>query len=138
MSVEKTLQEKILQYRILESRIETLNKQLNLILNKMNELEQTKNGLKELEKCKQLNFSLGSEVYVKGEVTDKKKVFVGIGANIFIEKTFEEATQILKKRKEELEKIAQQIQNEISNLLSILQQIGKEIKKEVDKNVQPV
>jgi len=132
------LQEKILQYRILESRVETLNKQLNLISAKIEELEHTKNGLEELEKCNQLNFSLGSEVYVKGEVTDKKKVFVGIGANIFIEKTFEEAIQVLKKRKEELEKIVQQIQSEISNLLSVLQQIGREIKKEVDKNVQPV
>jgi len=133
--MEKKLQEKILHYRILESRVDTLNKQLNLILNKIEELEHTKEGLKELEKNEELNFSLGSEVYIKGKIIDKKKVLVGIGANIFIEKTFEEAIQLLNERKKELEKISQQIQTEIFNILSILQQIESEIKKEVGKNV---
>jgi len=131
---QNKLRQKILEYKVLQNRVETLHKQLNLILNKIEELEITENGLKELENANELNFSLGNQVFIKGKIVDKQKVLVGMGANIFMEKTFEEAIKIIEKRKKELKEAVQHIQQEVSNILSVLQQLEKEI-SEVSKNV---
>jgi prefoldin alpha subunit len=89
MEKERELQEKILAYRIFESRLNALLKQRDLIVNKIVEINSTLESIDEIEKSDEALFSIGSEAYAKGKIVDKEKVIIEIGANIAIEKRHE-------------------------------------------------
>jgi prefoldin alpha subunit len=129
MEKERELQEKILAYRIFESRLNALLKQRDLIVNKIVEINSTLESIDEIEKSDEALFSIGSEAYVKGKIVDKEKVIIEIGANIAIEKNMKEAKETLEKRKREMEKSLAQIQEEAMKISSGLESLADEIRE---------
>jgi prefoldin alpha subunit len=134
---EKELQEKILAYRIFESRLNALLRQRDLIVNKIVEINSTLESVDEIEKSDEALFSIGSEAYAKGKITDKEKIIIEIGANIALEKNMKEAKETLEKRREELEKSLAQIQEEATRISSGLESLADEI-RELSKKVEHV
>jgi prefoldin alpha subunit len=134
---KKELQEKILAYRIFELRLNDLLRQRNLIISKIAEISSTLESINEIEKSEETLFSIGSEAYAKGKITDKEKIIVEIGANIALEKSIEEAEETLKKRREELEKGLAQIEEEIVKISSGLESLADGI-RELSKKVENV
>jgi len=133
--VEDTrLQEKILTYRIIEARIESLLKQREALGLKLMEIDTTLNGIDEIEKTEgETLFSLGSETYFFGKVLDKKRMIVEIGADIVLEKTFEEGRQILKERKGEIENLIANLESNVVQLSSGLQEMESQINEMVGR-----
>ena len=133
--VEDTrLQEKILTYRIIEARIESLLKQREALGLKLMEIDTTLNGIDEIEKTEgEALFSLGSETYFFGKVLDKKRMIVEIGADIALEKTFEEGRQILKERKGEIENLIDNLESNVVQLSSGLQEMESQINEMVGR-----
>jgi len=134
MADERELQEKVLAYRIIESRIEGLLRQREALATKIMEIQTTLNGINELEKTDEDTlFSLGSETHFFGRIVDKKRVIVEIGANIAIEKTFEESKEILKKRMGEIENFIVNLEKNIMQLSSSLQELESQINEIAQK-----
>jgi prefoldin alpha subunit len=132
---QKELQEKIMTYRVLQSRLDETIKQRELVMNKIVEVENTLSSLDEIEKTdKESLFPVGPEAYVFGKLTNNKKMLVGIGANIILEKTFDEGKEMLKKGKDELEIAMKEIQDEISRLSADLQQLTPELQEMIEKS----
>jgi len=131
MAEKKELQEKILTYRILESRLDGLLKQREMVVSKLIEIQNTLGSMEEMEKTKSekimYNFPLGAGAYTIGPVIDKKKLIVEVGANIGIEKSLEEGKQILGKRKAEIENGLNNLHKEIAEISAALDQLGPEI-----------
>lgn len=133
MADQKELQEKILSYRILQSRLESLIRGRELIANKIVEIESTLASIDEFVNSKEkILFSLGSETYVFGEVNEKEKLIVGVGAGIALEKTMDEGKNTLNKRKTELEKIILDIQKEVMKVSVAIEQLAPEIQKLIE------
>ena len=127
---EKELQEKIMTYRILESRLDSLLKQRDLVASKLIEMQTTLASIDEIHKsASEILFPIGSEAYASGEVVDKDKIIVEIGANIALEKSVEDGKEILNKRGKTLEESLNEIQREISNLSAAINQLGPEIQE---------
>lgn len=125
---EKELQEKILTYRILESRLDSLLKQREMVVSKLVELQTTLNSIDEIEKSNSdVLFPLGSEAYAFGEVLDKKRLIVEIGAGVALEKTVKEGVQTIEKRKVEIEGVLKEFERNILAISSRLQELGPEI-----------
>ncbi|MEM5805440.1 MAG: prefoldin subunit alpha [Candidatus Aenigmatarchaeota archaeon] len=130
MPEEKELRQKLIAYRVLEARLQGLIKQRELIANKILEINSTLESIKEIEKNhKYILFPLGSEAYVFGELKEKNKLLVEIGANVALEKNFEEGKNILEKRKAELEKALQEIQKELIVINASMENLAEEIEK---------
>jgi len=128
MAGEKELQEKMLTYRILEARLESLLKQRDMVASKLLEIQTTLASMNEIEKSnEEILFPIGAEAYTFGKVIDKKKFIVDIGANVALEKTAEEGKQILNKRKEEMENVLNSMQTDIAQISSTLEVLGPEI-----------
>jgi prefoldin alpha subunit len=134
---KKELQDRILAYRIFESRLNALMRQRELIVNKIVEINATLESMKEIEKSDEALFSIGSEAYAKGRITDKERIIIEIGANIALEKNMKEAKETLEKRKEELEKSLAQIEEEAIKISSGLNSLAEEI-RELSKKVEHV
>lgn len=128
MVERKELQEKIVAYRILEARLDSLLKQRDMLATKLVEIQTTLQSMDEIEKSKEeVLFPIGSEAYTFGKIIDKKKMIVEIGANVALGKTVEEGKKILDKRKLEMEDALNSIQRNITEISSSLEQLGPEI-----------
>ena len=131
--MERELEERIVAYRILESRLDGLLKQRDMVVSKMIELDTTLKSMDDIEKSEEVLFPLGSETYTFGKVIDKKRMIVEIGSGIVLEKTVEEAKETMKKRRSELENILNNVQNEVMQVSSSLDVLGPEIRELSEK-----
>lgn len=130
MQERKELQEKILAYRILEARVDSLLKQRDLIASKIVEIQTTLQSIEEIGKAKgEILFPIGSEAYNFGRITDRKKLIVEIGANVALEKTVDEGKEVLNKRRGEMENVLNTIQKNILEISSSIEALGPEIRE---------
>jgi len=130
MQERKELEEKILAYRILEARLDSLLKQRELIASKIVEIQTTLQSIEEIGKAKgETLFPIGSEAYTFGRITDKKKLIVEIGANVAMEKTVDEGKEILNKRRDEMENALNRLQKNILEISSSIEALGPEIRE---------
>ena len=74
---EKELEQKIGLYRILESRLEAMSKQRDLLFQKLAEIRATAESVEDVEKNKgEIIFPLGSQVYSFGKMSENKNFLV--------------------------------------------------------------
>ncbi|MBI2084022.1 MAG: prefoldin subunit alpha [Candidatus Aenigmarchaeota archaeon] len=124
---EKVLQEKMLVYKTLESRLNAFVKQGELVSSKIAEIMSTISSIEEVEKNKdEVLFKLGSESYISGRITGGN-VLVEIGAGVVLEKPLEEGKEILHKRKEELESALNEIQKGVAETSEAMGKLASEI-----------
>src|SRR5437867_1519386 len=127
MAEKEEFREKLLTYRLLETRLESLASQKNLIMNKVSEIAATISSLDELEKNDNFLFPVGSEAFIPGKLLEKNKVIVEIGGNVALEKDMVQAKQVLEKRKKELEKTNGEMEAEIVQISNALIQLAPQI-----------
>ena len=130
------LQEKLVRYQILDSRVKVLMKRRELLVAKILEIETTLVTIGEIEKKKEedLFLPLGSGVHVFGNLKRTKKMIVELGANIAIEESVEKTKKILKKRMNVLTKGLQTIENEMVNLSNEMLKLEPEIRAMMEKS----
>jgi len=136
--MEKELQEKLITYRILESRLNSLLKQRDLITSKLLELQSTLSSINEIEKSQEILFPLGSEVYTFGKIIEKNKIILEVGGGIALEKNLEESKISLNERRVEFEKILNETQKNVLEVSSVMDGLGMEIQnlgQKAEKNV---
>jgi len=122
-------------YRTLESRLEALVKQRDLINSKIIEIMSTVSSIDEIGKNQEsVLFKLGSESYAYGNISDKNKILVEIGGGIVLEKSIEKGKDILNKRKQEMENVLKEIQNNILQVSNAINQLGPEINELIQKS----
>ena len=131
---QKELQQKVLAYRILESRIDSLLKQREFLANKLVEMQTTLESIDEIEKSKEnILFPLGSAAYTFGRIVDKDKIIVEVGAGVALEKNFTEARGILNERKNDIENALTTLQRNIQEVSESLQSLEPQIQDMIEK-----
>ncbi len=135
MVSEKELQEKMLIYRTLESRLGAFAKQSQLLTEKIGEIAATVLSIEEVEKNRsKVLFKLGSESYIQGKISGDT-ILVEVGAGVILEKQFGEAKQILFKRRGELEYALREVQKNVLELSNAMSRLAPEI-NEMIKGMQ--
>ena len=123
MSVEEeTFRRLVVELRILEGTAEELQSRVNLVNAALAELRvssMTLEGLETEKKDAQLFVPIGGGSYIRANLETADKVIVGIGADVALEKTMNEAKENLGNRIAELEKTR----------TSLGQQLGQVIEK---------
>ncbi|MEM2254453.1 MAG: prefoldin subunit alpha, partial [Candidatus Bathyarchaeia archaeon] len=105
--VEEELRKLSVEMRILEQTAEALQARINMVNAVITDLTYANMTLEGLEKQKEnteLLIPIGGNSYIRARLETPDKVTVGIGAGVSVEKTLQEAKEIIKKRLEELEK----------------------------------
>jgi prefoldin alpha subunit len=130
------MQEKLLAYRTLESRVNSLLEKQNIFSSKVVEIQGTIDSIEGIDKNEEQDmlFPLGSAAYVKGSIEDKSKTIVEIGSGVALEKTRKEAVEILKKRKEEIQKAIEALQNDIKSASMMMRNIEAEAQEMMRKS----
>ena len=118
--VEEELRRISVELRILEQTAETLSSRINMVNTMIADLTYASMTLEGLEKQKEnaeLLVPIGGGSYIKAKLETPNKVTVGIGAGVSVEKTLQEAKDIINKRLEDLGKTRVSLQQQFSQIV---------------------
>jgi len=143
---EEELRKLSVEMRILEQTAEAIQARINMVNAVTADLTYANMTLDGLEKQKQnaeLLIPIGGSSYIKAKLETSDKVTVGIGGGVSVEKTLQEAKEILKKRFEDLEKTKVSLQQQFAQVAERIEEdrekfdkLMAEIRKEkTSKNV---
>jgi len=113
------------EIRILEGSIGVLQSRLDIVRAAINEVTlayNTLEGMKKLQNGEDTLIPVGAGSYIRMQVTDSKKLVMGIGAGVAIEKDVESSVEELKGRLQDLDKARTSIQQQLDQTASRYQQ----------------
>lgn len=128
--IEEELRKLNLEIRFLEQTAETIQSRINMVNAVITDLTYASMSLDGVEKEKEnaeLLVPIGGSSYIKVKLSSSDKVIVGMGAGISIEKTLQEAKEIIKSRLENMEKTRGSLQNQLVQIVQKNQRRPREI-----------
>jgi len=129
---QRELQRILIEADNYKKQIDSLSAQIQIVENKRMEMDstiETMDSLKENKIGTEILVPIGSNSFVRAELRDNKKIIVGIGAGISVEKTIDEAKEILKSRNKELEDTMNKLQSAIIGIKNELLELDSTSKK---------
>jgi len=114
-----------LELRLLEQTAETLQSRMNMINAAATDLRYAQTTLEELDKeneKSELLVPVGGTSYIRARLDNPNQIIVGMGAGVSVEKTREEAKEIIKKRLEDLEKARTSVQQQFAQVAEKINQ----------------
>ncbi|MCL4436762.1 MAG: prefoldin subunit alpha [Thaumarchaeota archaeon] len=123
MSDEEKLQSMVYESRLLEGQYNELNQQQSFLLRAFAEVTAGRDALRGLGETAPTDIliPLGGGVFVKGTAPPPSQVLLGIGADIVVEKSREEALSFVEERLKEMENALAGLEarrNEIANRIN--------------------
>lgn len=115
---EEEFRKLTVELRFLEQTAEAVKSRMNMVNAVITDLTYANRTLEGLEKEKnpELFVPIGGSSYIKTNLEDRNKVIVGMGAGVSVEKTWQEAKDIVKKRLEDLEKTMTSLQRQFAEV----------------------
>jgi prefoldin alpha subunit len=113
------------EIRILEGSIGVLQSRLDIVRAAINEVTlayNTLEGMKKLQNGEATLIPVGAGSYIRMQVADSKKLVMGIGAGVAIEKDVEGSVEELKSRLQDLDKARTSIQQQLDQTATRYQQ----------------
>lgn len=114
-----------MESRFLEEAVNELQSRINLTNSALTELRvssMTLEGLEEEKKDAQLFVPIGGGSYVKARLETAKKVVVGIGADVAVERSLKDAKGELEARVAELEKTREALVQQFNQVVERIQE----------------
>jgi prefoldin alpha subunit len=116
---EEKLRKLSVEMRFLEQTGEAIQSRINMINAAITDLtyaSMTLEGLEEEKENSELLVPIGGNSYIKARLSNPDKIIVGMGAGISVEKTLQEAKEIIKSRLENLEKSRTSLQQQLARV----------------------
>ncbi|MBW2963787.1 prefoldin subunit alpha [Candidatus Woesearchaeota archaeon] len=125
MTNEKKLQEKYMEFQMLQQQIEQLSKYMEELDGKLQEFTITKNNVGNMDKLSpnaESLVSLAPGIFAHAELKENKRFVINVGANVLVEKTIPQITKMLDKQIKEISQAQVQLDQ---NLLEINQRMNE-------------
>ncbi len=116
---EEELQKLSIEMRLLEQTAEALQSRMTMVNTAANDLmyaQATLEGLEKEAEKSEILVPIGGTSYIRARLDNLDEVIVGMGAGVSVEKTREEAKEIIKKRLEDLDKTRKSIQQQYTQV----------------------
>ncbi len=129
MSMEQ-IQEKYMEFQMVDAQVNQIKEQLKALDAQSSELKSLRQNLDEIEKISEDSESLipvNSGVYLKGRITDQKKVVINVGSNILVEKDLESAKQMIESQITQIDEVRIQFVDEYKSTVKRAKALQKEI-----------
>jgi prefoldin alpha subunit len=113
------------EIRILEGSIGVLQSRLDIVRAAINEVTlayNTLEGMKKLQNGDATLIPVGAGSYIRMQVADSKKLIMGVGAGVAVEKDVEVSVEELKGRLQDLDKARTSIQQQLDQTATRYQQ----------------
>ena len=131
--MENELQQKYLEFQMLEQELRQMEKQIVLVQQQIIELRTLTQNIEDIKDVKsgtEIFSQIGAGIYIKTKVEDAKQLLINTGADVSVIKTAEEVKEIVKNQVMQLESILNRMQNEFQNAIMHAQSLQEELQKE--------
>jgi prefoldin alpha subunit len=128
------------EIRILEGSIGVLQSRLDIVRAAINEVTlayNTLEGMKKLQNGESTLVPVGAGSYIRMQMADSKKLVMGIGAGVAIEKDVEGSVEELKGRLQDLDKARTSIQQQLDQTATRYQQDREALEDLLQRQPQP-
>jgi len=125
MSEEEIVRQLAAEIRILEGSVAALQSRLDIVRAATNEVtlaHNTLDGIKKLGDGDSTLVPVGAGSYIRMKISDSKKIVMGIGAGVAMEKDVDGSVEELKERLQELGKARTAVQQQLDQTLARYQQ----------------
>ncbi len=129
---EKEIQEKYIQFQVLQQQAEQLTKYLEELEQKHLEFNQTVQQLKEFEKIPANTSTLiplAAGIFVEGKLSENQELIVNVGANTLVKKTIPQIIKMITKQIDEVELAQMKLTQDIQKINLQINSLVKEIQK---------
>jgi prefoldin alpha subunit len=136
---EDVLRRLVMDLQILQETADTIQSRIGLTNAAINELQiayNTLEGIKKEKNGSSLLMPIGGGSYIKSKLEDSKKLIVGIGANVAVEKNIGEAQEAyqtrllrLEKGRDSLQKQLEEIVTKITNTRTQFQTLSEQLQE---------
>jgi len=110
---------KMFEQQLMQQQIVEFENQLAQLESKKLELQIVYEAISEVNKAKgsEMVAPVGPGVFARAKISDDEKLLVNIGANILLEKTPEEAQELVAKQMDEIDNIKKEMENELAKFV---------------------
>ncbi len=131
VNLTKDAERKLIELSMLDEENKKIEQQMQLIEQQILNLQRLAIDLDEISQHEEAEFlaSLGSGVFVKSKLLENKKVLINVGANCVLEKSCEEAKEIIAAQTEKLKKAREELAELIAKNFELMLQIETELRK---------
>jgi prefoldin alpha subunit len=129
----KNFEEKVVELNMLNSRMQELEQQMQIIEKQISELHTTYSALKELEETNretEMLSSIGQNVFVKAKLEDNQEVLMDVGAKVFVKKTIQEAKDVITKKTDEFIEIRENATKQLQFIAEQMLNLENELRQE--------
>jgi prefoldin alpha subunit len=139
---ENQLRQLVTEMRMMEGSVNTLQQRLQIVLTSVSELrlaKQSLENLKDIETGSNLLVPVGGAAFINASLGNVEKVVVGIGADVSLEMTYDDATKDINERLGEMEKAQGSIEQQLTQIMAQLeahQSMAERLSSEIQQAVQ--
>lgn len=134
---EKQLQEKYMEYKLLEQQMTQIQKQIQMIENQLTELASVNEGLDELKNVKEgteILVPVSNGIFTKAALKDNGNLIINVGSNIAVNKKFPEAKELIQTQLTEMQKMHDHMNSELEKLAQKAGEVEQELSSMVSEN----
>ena len=118
-------EDNIFEMNMLNSRAGELEQQIMLLDQQLQELKFLQDDLDSLSKEKQGEafMPLNKDMFVRGNITDTKNVFVSVGSGIILKKNITGAKEMAERNEKKVSEIKEKILNDIKRIIERMEEL---------------
>ena len=134
MTNEEQIQQKYMQFQMIQQQLEEVNQHLGMLNEQSSELDISIEAVKEIAKTKLDNEFLApvaNGIFIKGELKENQKLVVNVGMNTTVEKTIPEVVVLLEEQKKEIIARIAETDSIMMKMNSEAMKLFKEVEEEV-------
>ncbi len=139
---ENQLRQLVTEMRMMEGTVNTLQQRLQVVLASVSELRVAKQSLEDLKNIKlgnNLLVPVGGAAFINATLGELDKIVMGIGADVSVEMTYEDALKDVNERLEEMEKAQGSIDQQLGQIMAQLeshQAMAENLSTNIQQGVQ--
>ena len=127
---DNEFQKKYLEFQLLNEKITHLQEQHSAIENHLNELSSLLSSLDEIKKLSNNNeilIPLSNNISAKAKIGNTEKLLVGVGSNILVEKSKDEAYSLIEEQRRELSIVMKKLEEELIKIVTRIKSLQEEL-----------
>lgn len=128
---KEELQQRYMEYQMLDAQAKQLQQQVAQVEKGMSDLMETKQNLDELQRSKdgiEVIIPVSNGIFTKAKMGQNKELLVNVGAGVVVNKSFDDAKELLDNQLKELTAYRQQLMQNLQMLAGKATEIALELK----------
>jgi len=123
---KEDIKEKYMEYQMLVQQFQQLQQNISALEKHIVDLRTLDDNLDSIKQTKldhEALVPLGGGIFLKSVLKDNKNVIMGVGANVMVDKSVDDAKLSVNKQLAEVNNVIEQLQEEIVNVTSRIQEL---------------